>query len=161
MAPNTFTPWQNLPPYGVGVPGAVPQGGGGGTPQPFFRSAMDARLCMWNQTPDSMYPDGYLGTIRSRRDDRMLRDVSNRENQRAYSRGVHKGERIDPIDYIWPRSFRPDRGLRCEANGIRQSPASELMQITDPKTEVMRATDVGIGDARRSTALKQTLPPWR
>lgn len=161
MPANTFTPFQNLPPYGVGMPGAVPQGGGGGTPQPFFRSAMDARLSMFNNTPESTYPDGYLGTIRSRREDRMLNALSHREGDRAYTRGVHKGERIDPGDYRWPQSFQPTRGLVAEAAGMRQTPASQLLHIFDPKTEVMRDTEVGIGDARRSAALRQSTPPWR
>src|SRR5688500_16168090 len=102
MAGPTFTPWLKLSPYQVGVPGAPTTGGGGspvatpGGPQPFFRDAQDERRSMWRRTPDAQYPDGYLGTIPSRRGDRILDTLKSRQNQRSYQRGVHKGERIDP-----------------------------------------------------------------
>jgi hypothetical protein len=69
------------------------------------------------RTPSAEYPDGYLGTIRSRRDDRgngtdtVLDSLKNRQNQRAYQRGVHKGERIDPAQYMWPENLEPDRRI--------------------------------------------------
>ena len=60
-------------------------------------------------------PDGYLGTIRSRRDDRILDSVKSRLNQKAYQRGVHKGERIEPSQYFWPESFNDNMGLQRQA----------------------------------------------
>jgi hypothetical protein len=73
------------------------------------------------RAPQAEYPDGYLGTIRSRRDDKgkpyamsdtVLDSLKNRQNQRAYQRGVHKGERIDPASYMWPENLEPDRRLK-------------------------------------------------
>lgn len=70
--------------------------------------------------PKRSIPDGYLGTIRTRRDDKgkpysigdtVLDSLKNRQNQRAYQRGVHRGERIDPAQYLWPENFQPDRRL--------------------------------------------------
>jgi hypothetical protein len=72
------------------------------------------------RAPQAEYPDGYLGTIRTRRDDKgkpyavadtVLDSLKNRQNQRAYQRGVHKGERIDPGQYMWPENLEPDRRL--------------------------------------------------
>jgi hypothetical protein len=43
--------------------------------------------------------------------DTVLDSLKNRQNQRAYQRGVHKGERIDPASYMWPENLEPDRRL--------------------------------------------------
>jgi hypothetical protein len=73
------------------------------------------------RAPQAEYPDGYLGSIRTRRDDKgkpyavsdtVLDSLKNRQNQRAYQRGVHKGERIDPAQYIWPQNLNPERRLK-------------------------------------------------
>lgn len=84
-------------------------------PQPFFRDELDSFRSMWRRTPEAQYPDGYLGTITARRDDRLLQSLRSRENQRSYQRGVHKGERIDPGDYVWPDQFNLTTGIRREA----------------------------------------------
>lgn len=84
-------------------------------PQPFFRDELDSFRSMWRRTPEAQYPDGYLGVITGRRDDRLLKNLSARATQRSYQRGVHKGERIDPGDYIWPEEFNLDTGLKREA----------------------------------------------
>lgn len=101
----------NLPPYGVGQPGSILVGGGGGVPEPYFRNTADAVRSMYRRTPEAAYPDGYLGTITSRRSDRVLDALKSRINQRNYQRGVHKGERIDPGDYFWPEEMDPNSGL--------------------------------------------------
>jgi hypothetical protein len=85
------------------------------------------------KTPAAEYPDGYLGTIRSRRDDRgngtdtVIDSLKNRQNQRAYQRGVHKGERIDPGEYYWPEGMNPDRRLKVKAKAIDNDGAINLM----------------------------------
>lgn len=91
-------------------------------PQPFFRDELDAFRSMWRRTPEATYPDGYLGTITARRDDRLLQATKQRENQRSYQRGVHKGERIDPGDYIWPDQFNLESGLQRQTTGMRWTP---------------------------------------
>jgi hypothetical protein len=92
-------------------------------PQPFFRDELDAFRSMWRRTPEAQYPDGYLGTITARRDDKLLRNLSARATERSYQRGVHKGERIDPGDYIWPEQFNLETGLKREATtGLKWAP---------------------------------------
>jgi hypothetical protein len=92
-------------------------------PQPFFRDELDAFRSMWRRTPEAQFPDGYLGTIQTRHDDRLLGGIKDRVNQRSYQRGVHKGERIDPGDYFWPEQFNLMSGIVREATtGLRYSP---------------------------------------
>lgn len=108
--------------------------GTGGDLSPWWRDALDFQRSMWRKTPEAEYPDGYLGTFRSRRDDRLLDSLKNRVNQRSYQRGVHKGERIDRADYFWPGAWQPDRGLAHEAVGLRQAPveAATIPERTAP-----------------------------
>lgn len=112
--PSSHQNWQYL--GASGYIGAYTTTGGGGTPVT-PRSQMDFLRLGVGRAPQAEYPDGYLGTIRSRRDDKgngsdtVLDSLKNRQNQRGYQRGVHKGERIDPAQYLWPENLQPDRGL--------------------------------------------------
>jgi hypothetical protein len=172
MPRGTFTPWQYLPPYGMGAPGNANTAGGGGGLGPFFRDALDAKRSMYNQTPEASWPDGYLGTINTRRGDRLLDSLKNRQNQRSYQRGVHKGERIDPADYMWPQELQPTDGITRQGMEAmpfdtmmlspRYAPKVEMLPSYDPayevKQQVMWGADPGIG---RTTQLKKLAPPWR
>lgn len=123
-----------LPPYGVGQPGSVEPSGG--IQQINFRDPLDAaRSGMAGFIPSAQYPDGYLGTIQSRREDRLLDSLKGQINQRSYQRGVHKGEKIDAADYFWPSELQPDRGLLAEAGAV-QMPG-------DPRYWVSRAKPLG------------------
>lgn len=103
---------QYLAPMGLSQPGSPVQGGGGSALAISFRDPIDAARSMQGvRAPQAEYPDGYLGTINSRREDRMLNSLKKNLNQRAYQRGVHKGERIDPGDYFWPDEYSNDAGL--------------------------------------------------
>lgn len=107
--------------------------GGGGVP--VARSEMDFLRMGVGREPQAEYPNGYLGTIRSRRDDRgrpsstsdkVLDGVKNRVGQRSYQRGVHRGERIDPSDYYYPSGLEADRGIKrqmksVQVNGVRMA----------------------------------------
>jgi hypothetical protein len=73
-------------------------------------------------------PDGYLGTIRTRRDDRgrangtsenVLDSLKVRINQRGYQRGVHKGERIDQSEYYYPDQLDNTRGIRRQMQAVQ------------------------------------------
>jgi hypothetical protein len=112
--------WQYL---ADGQPGSVVRAnGGGGTDVLKFRDPLDARrAAMGARTPSAEYPDGYLGTITDRRRDRVLEGVQKRANQRAYQRGVHKGDVIDRSDYFWPDAggVNPQAGLVYEARGLK------------------------------------------
>lgn len=115
--------WQYATPYGIGQPGApVRANGGGGTDVLGFRDPLDARrAAMGARTPSAQYPDGYLGTITDRRRDRVLEGVKKRSNDRSYQRGVHKGDKVDPSDYLWPDAgaVNPQAGLVYEAQGLK------------------------------------------
>lgn len=125
------------------------------------------RLAQGYPQPTAAYPDGYLGTIRSRQDDRLLDSVKNRENQRAYQRGVHKGERIDPAQYVWPSEMDPMRGLRNQAmGGPRQTPMAELVDpphlVNDGRAgPSVTANEPGVIDPFRASNLAALRPPWR
>lgn len=112
--------WQYL--GASGYIGAYTTTGGGGTPVT-PRSSMDFLRMGVGRAPQAEYPDGYLGTIRTRRDDKgkpysvgdtVLDSLKNRQNQRAYQRGVHRGERIDPAQYLWPEHLQDDRGIKSK-----------------------------------------------
>ena len=168
MPRGVFTPWQYLPPYNFGAPGNANTAGGGGGIGPYFRDSLDARRSMYNQTPEAAYPDGYLGTINTRRGDRLLDSLKNRANQRSYVRGVHKGERIDPADYMWPAALQPTEGImRQETEAMpvdtmvlnpRYAPKQELVPQWSPRQQSLWGADPGIG---RTTQLRKLAPPWR
>lgn len=109
----------------VGQQGSVTQyGGGGGLPISGFRSILDARLAAaTGKTPEAQYPDGYLGSVIDRRQDKLLQTVRN--NARSYTRGVHKGSRIAPQDYFWPDDFTPYTTLEARAQGNTKRFAAE------------------------------------
>lgn len=110
-AQMSFTQWQNIPPFAAPV--AVSYG-----PEPVFRDGLDQTRSMYNRVPQAEYPDGYLGTISSRRtDDDKLLEAIPRLNQKQYQRGVHKGERIDPQDYVWPGAFNDESGIARQERG--------------------------------------------
>lgn len=145
--------------------------GSGGDLQPWWRDRLDFNRSMWRQTPEASYPDGYLGTIRSRRDDRLLDSLKNRVTQRSYQRGVHKGERIDPADYLWPAQWNPQRGLKVEATGLRQAPVNPIPDRHPPAATGMYPRGAGslmtlnraaVGpDPVRAAALQRLAPTWR
>lgn len=114
-----------------------------------------------------MYPDGYLGTINTRRGDRLLDSLKQRANQRSYVRGVHKGERIDPADYMYPPSLQPTRGIERQMEGVlvdtmvlseRNAPRQDLVPQWSPRQQSLMGADPGIG---RTTQLRKLAPPWR
>lgn len=139
--PQSHQNWQYL--GANGYVGAYTTTGGGGTPI-VPRSDLDFARLGIGRAPEAEYPDGYLGTIRSRRDDRgrptdtVLDSLKGRQTQRGYQRGVHKGERIDPAQYMWPSEMRPDRRLKQGLVNIVDNGGgvSMLMPRNAPKQEL-------------------------
>ena len=165
MAANTFTNWRYEMPMGADGPGTTVYSTG---PHPVFRDSLDQRRSAWNRIPGADYPDGYLGTIRSRRDDRMLKGVQERAGARPYNRGVHKGERIDRADYFWPAdsTVAPMAGLTRQATtGLRHAPTNEpdrSILVNDGKVAPMaRGADSLIQlDPSRSARYGHLRPRW-
>lgn len=162
--------WQSL--GGNGFYGYNNQGGSG---TPVARSDLDAVRIGTGRVPSAEYPDGYLGTIRSRRDDRLLDSIKSKVGQKAYQRGVHKGERIEPSMYYWTPEYNADSGIkrqmkarwdaaagvyRVPRNGIetRLTPAPHL--VNDGKSN-MRSDSPGTINVRRADAMAYLRPVWK
>ncbi len=136
-----------------------------------FRDAKDRQLAAWGSSPDTQYPDGYLGSpaTNTRRQDKVLNSVA-RTNTRSYSRGVHKGERINPGDYIWPDEFNLMSGLENQAvTGLKfVSTGAEPVHLTNDGKAGPRGIPRGLDrpqqeqiDLQRRSMLKTLLPGWR
>lgn len=169
------TNWQYLAPFGVSQPGTPTYGGGGRTDLIGYRDILDARRSVATaRTPEAEYPDGYLGNVNSRREDRLLKGIQSRLTQRSYQRGIHKGERIDPSDYFWSADFNPQSGLERQAAGLRWAPTgTPEEQVTYLGKDHMlnpsqlgalaRSVDIDPGpvDPVRTVKASRLLPPWR
>ncbi len=158
-------------------PGSSTVGGGGGSQgsrwtrsssgaggDPFYRTVLDAQRSMHRRIPSADYPDGYLGTIRSRRDDRLLDGLKARQGRRPYSRGVHKGERINPTDYFFPPEFTAESGIeRQMTTGLRHAPLlsyQETQLVNEGKVTPRGGASLE-PDLLRATELSRLAPPWR
>lgn len=180
--PQSHQNWQYL--GASGYIGAYTTTGGGGTPV-VPRSSMDFARMGVGRAPQAEYPDGYLGSIRSRRDDKgkpyavsdtVLDSLKNRQNQRAYQRGVHKGERIDPGSYMWPEGLEPDRRVNPKLfkqvdidgslvmMGLRDAPQMELAPaphlVNDGKADVSANVPAEF-NPRTATYFQHLKPRWK
>lgn len=162
MPANTFTSWSS--PSQPPDAGSMPLLG----PAPVFRNMKDQRLAAFGATPDTQHPDGYLGTITNRRQDKILNKVA-RQNQRQYTRGVHKGERINAGDYVWPDEFNLQTGLLLQSKGKKFAPvgAAPVTLTNDGKVgpkgvpqNLDRPQQQAI-DMERRKRLKSMAPSWR
>ena len=172
---------QNIQSLGAnGLYGTYTSYGGGGTP--VARSEMDYMRMGVGREPSAEYPDGYLGTIRSRRDDRgrpnsvseqVLNGLKIRQTQRGYQRGVHRGERIDPNDYYLPKELSMDRGIRRQmaaakrgvpaarfTPNINLAPAPHLPNDGKAGPTVTSNAPYELNSARQSQ-LSNMKPSWR
>jgi hypothetical protein len=159
---TTFTSWSSpSEPPGVGTQASL-------GPSPVWRSSKDELLSGHRSQPDTLYPDGYLGTMSSnRRQDKVLGTLS-RMNARQYSRGVHKGERVNPGDYLWPDEFNNMTGIMLESQGKKFSPpGAEPVRLTNdgkvgprgiPSPDVAQVQEM---NPERRTYFKNLKPAWR
>ena len=169
---QNFSPQQNWQSIGAGGLSGYNNMGGQGTP--VARGDLDAIRIGTGRVPSAEYPDGYLGTIRSRRDDRLLDSIKSRVNQKAYQRGVHKGERIEPNAYYWSMDFNDQMGIKRQmkakfdpeagvfrvprsAPDIRLIPAPHL--VNDGKSNMRSDQDVAL-NVTRANALAYLKPVW-
>jgi hypothetical protein len=164
--------WQSL--GGNGLQGYNNMGGQG---VPVARGELDAVRIGTGRVPSAEYPDGYLGTIRSRRDDRLLDSIKSRVGQKSYQRGVHKGERIEPSMYYWPADFNDESGIKRQSrakltnvNGVnvykipRSSPLTHLVPaphlVNDGKSNMV-SDSPGTINVQRANAMNYLKPVWR
>lgn len=109
--------WITNFPGGPGQPSA-PAYGGGGADLSAARDPMDAKRMANGLAPGSSWPDGYLGTITDRREDKMLAVLQTRMGGNSYQRGVHKGEKVGDQAYFWNEDMSPDLGLARQSQVV-------------------------------------------
>ena len=173
------SPHQNVQNLGAsGMYGTNTVYGGGGVP--VARSELDFLRLGVGRAPQAEYPDGYLGTIRTRRDDRgrdtsdnVLNALKVRVGQRSYQRGIHRGERIDVQDYYYPEGLDAMRGIRRQMKGVRdgnvirvQRGVENAMAAPAPHLPYdgkanMRSTAPLALDKRRVDQMSRMRTPWR
>lgn len=121
-ANTTSNAWLNSDPSLPSFQGGANGGGGGyGKAEAIsYRDPLDAARSGAfgrGRIGDATYPDGYLsdnGNVGSRREDKLGQPVLGEINKRGYQRGVHKGSKMDPTQYYWPREFNLDSRLAAE-----------------------------------------------
>lgn len=134
-----------------------------GGPSPFYHDELDRIRMQWRSTPEAMYPDGYLGTINTRRQDRLLNGLKQRTTAKPYTRGVHKGERRDPTDYMWPEEFNLFTGLQLESQGLKYAPPGLGLEVGERLVNDGKNPDSwkrGEPDPDRAAHLRKLAPPW-
>lgn len=160
-----FTQWMYNDPLQSqtgGAPGSGPKtypirGNG---PEPWFRDRLDALRSA--RIPTAAYPDGYAGTVRSRREDRLT-SSSGRMTQRNYQRGIHVGARVDPDSYWWTDDVHPMAGLEAQAKGERFTQKGEYSThlINDGKAGPVRGS-MSLQDPVRDRQYPSRLhPKWK
>jgi hypothetical protein len=174
-------PHQNLQNLGAaGMYGTNTTYGGGGVP--VARSELDFMRMGVGRQPQAEYPDGYLGTIRTRRDDRgrpssvsdkVLDGLKVRIGQRSYQRGVHRGERIDASDYYYPEGLENFRGIARQMKavkdgnvyrverGVENAMAAPAPHLPNDGKANMRSTSPQALDKRRVDQMARMRPAWK
>jgi hypothetical protein len=170
---NNFSPSQNW--QSIGGQGFYGYNNQGGQGTPVARGELDAVRIGTGRVPSAEYPDGYLGTIRSRRDDRLLDSIKSRVGQKSYQRGVHKGERIEPSAYYWSPEFNNEMGIKRQMKAkydpkagmfrvpragmdLRLIPAPHL--VNDGKSNMRSDQDVAL-NVKRANQLSYLKPVYR
>lgn len=130
------------------------------------RDRLDSLRMGGGKLPEAEYPDGYLGTIRSRREDRLLNAMKTKLGDRNYQRGVHKGIRIEPQDYFWPEELPADRGIQLQARGVRNAPLGTATEQILYGRGLPRGAESLVGPmpgelSERAPELRRYLPSWR
>jgi hypothetical protein len=90
-------------------------------------------------------------------------------NARQYSRGVHKGERVNSGDYFWPDEFNNMTGIELEAQGKKFAPpGAEPVRLTNdgkvgPRGLPSQQPNIEVGQIspEQRSRLKSLAPRWR
>ncbi len=135
-------------------------------PEPHIRDALEADRLAWRKQPDSAYPSGYLGTITGRRQDRLSEALW--RNQKSYTRGVHRGERVPMDRYFWPQEFHLGSGVQNQYDtDLKFVPAgyeSEPKMLTNDGKPGPSLNPNGTPaeiNPDRAAQLSRFRPPWR
>ena len=174
-------PHQNTQNLGAaGMAGTYTNYGGGGTP--VARSELDFLRLGVGRAPQAEYPDGYLGTIRTRRDDRgrpsstsdkVMNSLKTRIGQRSYQRGVHRGERVDSSDYYYPEGLEPTRGIARQMRAakvgnvflsernVEDAMVAPAPHLPNDGKANMRSTSPMSLDKRRVDQMARMRPVWK
>lgn len=156
----SFSQWQSREYPQSDAPMRAAEVGG---PAPFYHDELDRIRMQWRSTPEATYPDGYLGTLNTRRQDRLLNGLKQRTSAKPYTRGVHKGERRDPSDYLWPAEFNLWTGLELESQGRKFAPPGlgleygEILANDGKNPDAWRRQE---DDPDRISHLRKLAPPW-
>jgi hypothetical protein len=142
-----------------GLYGNVNGGGNSGSLTISARDSLDfMRLGSPGRTPEAEYPDGYLGSPNSRRGDKLLEKIGSL-NQRSYTRGVHRGERIPASDYQWTSDWNPQRGIKTQMTGMRQALAADGPEPRLPNNTNSLPPQGPVGNIR-IPQMQRLLPSW-
>lgn len=148
--PNNW--WVDSQP-GPSMPGGATTGGGGslnagrytgtaGVVQ--YRTPLDAARVAQGRVPYAEYPDGYLGTIVDRHEDKLMNAIQEKLTERSYQRGVHKGAKIDPSDYFWDgKVITPDMRLRVQARAKKEGYTMNVPRFKPTGNPVERLAHLG------------------
>lgn len=165
---QAFSQWQSLDPMGQqsgGVPGSAsktyPLVGDG--PEPWFRDRLDEMRSA--RIPTAEYPDGYLGTVKSRRQDRLqAAGGSARLTQKHYQRGVHVGARVDPQSYFWQEdTIHPMAGLVAQAEGRKWAPTGNYVEtkLTNDGKPMPRGAPSLVDESKKTLNNPRLAPRWK
>lgn len=99
------------------------------------RDGLDAKRLAAGFAPGASYPDGYLGVITDRQEDKTMAVLQTRLTPTSYQRGVHAGEKQRQSAYYWEPGFNPNTGLErqmmsqvvdVEGGIVMQSPRNTI-----------------------------------
>lgn len=120
--------WISNFPGGVGQPEA-PAYGGGGSDVLSARDPLDAKRMAAGFAPGASYPDGYLGNVGGRQNDKLA-VLQSRLTPTSYQRGVHAGEKQPKGAYYWSQDMSPTMGLeRQQRASLRDSEGAILYDV--------------------------------
>jgi hypothetical protein len=105
--------------------------------------------------PGASWPDGYLGTITNRQQDKLLGAVQTRLTERSYQRGVHVGEKLGRNQYYWTADCHPDAGIERQAAQTQLLDEDGALLMVTPR-HVPTGNPVELLTAMGNSA---TLPP--
>jgi len=133
---------------GPAVPGGTTYGGGGRTGGSAgvvqYRSPLDAARAAQGKLPYAEYPDGYLGTIIDRQEDKLLGRIQEKLTERSYQRGVHKGAKISAQDYFWDgKSIDPSMRLKAQARAKMEGYTMDVKRYAPTGNPVERLAHMG------------------